>query len=49
MAGFSGRTEGCDREDAEGWFEEMRRLGSEGRYFFSLNRYLVVADKPSGL
>jgi arsenite methyltransferase len=49
MAGFSGRAEGSAREDAEGWLEEMRRLGAEGRYFFSLNRYLVVADKPSGL
>jgi len=48
MAGFSGRAGGAAREDAQAWLEEIRRLGSEGRYFFSLNRYLVVADKPSG-
>ena len=46
MAGYSGRAGGAAREDSKGWLEEMRRLGAEGRYFFSINRYLVVADKP---
>ena len=32
---------------AKDWLAEMRQLGSEGRYFFSLNRYLVVADKAA--
>jgi arsenite methyltransferase len=47
MAGFAGRGEGASRDDAKGWLEEMRRLGSEGRYFFSLNRYMVLADKAT--
>jgi ubiquinone/menaquinone biosynthesis C-methylase UbiE len=47
MAGFAGREGVAAREDAQAWLEEQRRLGAEGRYFFSLNRYLVVADKPS--
>jgi SAM-dependent methyltransferase len=58
MAGFAGREgpalfDGAPADapadasaDAKGWLEEIRRLGAEGRYFFSLNRYLVVADKP---
>jgi hypothetical protein len=33
-------------EDATAWLDDMKRLGSEGRYFIGLNRYLIVADKP---
>jgi len=47
MSGFAGGPGGASKEDARGWLDEMRHLGSEGRYFFSLNRYLVVADKPA--
>ncbi len=47
MSGFSARAGGAAREDAKAWLDEMRSLGSEGRYFFSLNRYLVVADKAA--
>lgn len=44
MAGFAaGRAEATEA-DATGWLEELGRLGREGRYFFSLNRYLFVAD-----
>jgi len=46
IAGFAGRTGGAAREDAQAWLDEQRRLGAAGRYFFSLNRYLAVADKP---
>lgn len=48
MAGFSGRAGGSAKADAQGWLEEIQRLGAEGRFFFSLNRYLVVADKKAG-
>jgi ubiquinone/menaquinone biosynthesis C-methylase UbiE len=45
MSGFAAGAGGVSKEDAKGWLAEMRQLGSEGRYFFSLNRYLVMADK----
>jgi arsenite methyltransferase len=35
------------REQAEAWMRDLQRLGSQGRYFFSLNRYLFLATKPS--
>ena len=36
-----------DRDEANGWAEKLRSAGNEGEYFFSLNRYLFVAKKPS--
>jgi hypothetical protein len=36
-----------DSDEAEGWAEELRSAGNEGEYFFSLNRYMFVAKKPS--
>lgn len=45
MAGFaSGRRE-ATAADAQGWLAELETLGREGRYFFSLNRYLFVAER----
>ena len=46
MARFAAGRGEATNEDAEGWLEELERLGREGRYFFSLNRYLFVADWP---
>ncbi len=45
MAAFASGSGGVSKEDAEGWLAELQQLGAEGRYFFSLNRYLVMADK----
>lgn len=36
-------------EEAAAWAAELRALGAAGRYFFSLNRYLFGARKPSSL
>jgi ubiquinone/menaquinone biosynthesis C-methylase UbiE len=33
-------------KDADDWLAEFEQLGREGRYFFSLNRYLFVAERP---
>jgi hypothetical protein len=33
------------REEAEAWMRDLQRLGSQGRYFFSLNRYLFLATR----
>jgi arsenite methyltransferase len=35
------------REEAEAWMRDLQRLGGQGRYFFSLSRYLFLATKRS--
>jgi SAM-dependent methyltransferase len=37
---------GVPREEAEAWEADLRGRTEEGRYFFSLNRFLFVATKP---
>jgi arsenite methyltransferase len=46
IAGFSGGRRNCSKADAKDWLAELEQLGRAGRYFFSLNRYLFVADRP---
>ncbi|MFQ5775082.1 MAG: class I SAM-dependent methyltransferase [Kiloniellaceae bacterium] len=46
IASFVVGRKGVTREEADAWAAELRELGERGRYFFSLNRYLFVADKP---
>jgi arsenite methyltransferase len=41
----SGRSELTD-EELDGWATELRTLGDQKAYFFSLNRYLFVARRP---
>jgi arsenite methyltransferase len=38
---------GITREEAEGWAKDVRQTGEQGDYFFSLNRYLFVAERDS--
>jgi arsenite methyltransferase len=45
IAGFSSGRREASAEDAQGWLAELEELGKAGRYFFSLNRYLFVADR----
>ena len=33
-------------EDVDAWLAELEELAGEGRYFFSLNRYLFAATRP---
>jgi ABC-type Fe3+/spermidine/putrescine transport system ATPase subunit len=33
------------REEANAWLADLHQLGSQGRYFFSLNRYLFLATR----
>ena len=33
------------RDQADAWTQDLRRLGRDGRYFFSLNRYLFLARR----
>jgi arsenite methyltransferase len=46
MASFAAGRQGVTKEEADAWAAEFRELGREGRFFFSLNRYLFVADRP---
>jgi arsenite methyltransferase len=36
-----------DSDEADDWAEKLRLAGNQGEYFFSLNRYMFVAKKPS--
>jgi SAM-dependent methyltransferase len=45
MASFAVGRRGVTREDTDAWLAELEQLGKDGDFFFSLNRYLFVADK----
>jgi arsenite methyltransferase len=47
MADFAVVQGRMPREEAEAWMRDLQRLGGQGRYFFSLNRYLFLATKRS--
>jgi arsenite methyltransferase len=36
---------GVTREEADAWAADLRARGEDGRFFFSLNQYLFVAEK----
>jgi arsenite methyltransferase len=36
---------GITRDEAEQWAKDLRETGDQGEYFFSLNRYLFIAQK----
>ena len=46
MATFAAGRKGVSREEADSWLAEFTELDKQGKFFFSLNRYLFVADKP---
>ena len=46
MATFAVGRKGVSREEADAWLAEFTELDKQGKFFFSLNRYLFVADKP---
>ena len=39
--------QGVSREEADAWLAEFAELDKQGKFFFNLNRYLFVADKPA--
>lgn len=47
IASFAPGRKGVTQSEADAWFAEFAALGREGKFFFSINRYLFVADKPS--
>jgi ubiquinone/menaquinone biosynthesis C-methylase UbiE len=46
VASFVSGKSDADGEETKVWAAELRRLGAEDRYFFSLNRYLFRVRKP---
>jgi hypothetical protein len=47
MASFAVGRKGVSQKEADAWLAEFAELGNQGKFFFSLNRYLFVADKPA--
>jgi arsenite methyltransferase len=45
MADFVLGRQRITRDEVEVWTQDLERLGQEGDYFFSLNRYLFLADR----
>jgi arsenite methyltransferase len=45
MATFAVGRKGISQEEADAWLAEFTELDKQGMFFFSLNRYLFVADK----
>jgi SAM-dependent methyltransferase len=48
IAGFVVGRQGVSEEDAAAWHAEFAELAEQGRFFFNLNRYVFVADRPGG-
>jgi len=47
MASFVAGRNGVTKSEADAWFAEFETLNKAGAFFFSLNRYLFIADKRS--
>ena len=45
MASFAVGRKDVFQDEANAWLAEFADLGKQGEFFFSLNRYLFVADK----
>jgi len=46
MASFAVGRNGVTQDEADAWVAELHELGKQGKYFFSLNRYMFVVVKP---
>ena len=46
IAGFASRNAGIPHNVAEAWADDVRSQDLHGRYFFSLSRFLFVAERP---
>jgi len=46
IAGFANRSAGIPDDVAQGWAEDVRGQDLHGRYFFSLSRFLFLAERP---
>jgi arsenite methyltransferase len=46
IASFVTGRKGVTKSEADAWLAEFAELGKEGKFFFSINRYLFLAEKP---
>lgn len=46
IASYAPGRKGVSKAEADAWFAEFKTLDAQDRFFFSLNRYLFVAEKP---
>ncbi len=46
IADFVTDRQGVTESDVTNWLDDLKTRNREGRYFFSLNRYLFAAHKP---
>jgi ubiquinone/menaquinone biosynthesis C-methylase UbiE len=46
VVSFVSRWSDVTKEEAKAWAQDLRQLGERGEYFFSLNRYLFLVEKP---
>lgn len=45
IQGFVSGRDGVSDDEAQAWADDLKAMGANGQYFFSLNRYLFVAVK----
>jgi hypothetical protein len=46
IARFVANRTGITEDEALGWAEDVRSQAARGEYFFSLSRYLFLAERP---
>ncbi len=46
IVGYVTGQDGITKNEVKAWAEDLRRLGEQGSYFFSLNEYIFLASKP---
>jgi hypothetical protein len=47
IASFVVGRKGVTKSEADAWLAELAELGKQGKFFFSINRYLFLAEKPN--
>lgn len=48
VVSFVSRWSDITKEEAKSWADDLRQLGDQGEYFFSLNRYQFLVEKREG-
>ena len=46
LGNFATGRNGLSAQDIAAWKQDAREIGNENSYFFSLNRYVFIADRP---
>jgi arsenite methyltransferase len=47
MASFAPGRKGVTKSEVDAWLAEFAELGKQGKFFFSINRYLFLAEEPT--